>query len=216
MSYMLRFSLVAFLGMCCLTGSALGQQSLIKRGETDPNQWRQDGALQSTRGTNRVGQSMQNVDSHFAACLQRANLAEVKLAKIAVERADSENVKQFAQQLIKDHSAIAEELAKLAADAGPIDRTAKIEQQINERCLTMVQAELESKSGKQFDTCFLGSQVAGHMRMIAALEVLASQTTGQLQQIVKSAQPTVQKHYDEAQRLMQGFDGRQASNRPVR
>jgi putative membrane protein len=211
MCSLLRFNLVAFLGLCCLVATAAGQQSSIKRAQTDPNRFHNEGATQSAPGTNRDEHSMQNVDSHFAACLLRANLAEVKLAKIATDRADSEKVKQFAQQLIKDHSAVAEKLAKLVANDQPASPSAKIEQQINERCLAMLQAELESKSGKEFDACYLGSQIAGHMHMIAALDVLAGQTSGPLQQIVKSAQPTVQKHYDEARQLMKQFDSRQVS-----
>ncbi len=76
----------------------------------------------------------------------------------------------------------------------------------------MLQAELERKSDKEFDACYVGSQIAGHMRMIAALDVLAGQTTGQLQQIVKASQPIVKKHYEEAQKLMQQVDVRQARN----
>jgi predicted outer membrane protein len=167
--------------------------------------------MQSTSGTDFNGRSLQNVDTHFAACLLEANLAEVKLAKIAASRATSEKVKEFALQAIKDHTAFAEKLAKLVASPEPLDRLSKIEQQINDRCLAMLQAELESKSGKEFDACYLGSQVATHMRMAAALDVLASQTSGQLQQIVKGAQPTVQEHYEEALQLMKQVDGRQAS-----
>ncbi len=212
MSSLLRLNSVACLGLCCLVASASGQQSLIRRGESDSNRYHENGPIQSTARTDRNGQSLQNLDTHFAACLLQANLAEVKLAKIAASRATSEKVKQFAEQSIKDHTAVAEKLAKLVDNREPMDRRSKIEQQINERCLAMLQAELESKSGKEFDACYLGSQVAAHMRLLAALDVLASQTSGQLQQIVKGIQPAVQKHYDEALQLMKQVDGRQASN----
>jgi putative membrane protein len=212
MSSLLRFNFVACLGLCCLVASASGQQSLIRRGESDPNRAHEPGAIQSTTRTDLNVRSLQNVDTHFAACLLEANLAEVKLAKIAASRATSEKVKEFAQQAITDHTAIVEKLAKLVGNPEPMDRRSKIEEQINERCLAMLQAELESKSGMEFDTCYLASQVAAHMRLLAALDVLANQTSGQLQQIAKGAQPTVQRHYDEALQLMKQFDGRQASS----
>jgi predicted outer membrane protein len=76
--------------------------------------------------------------------------------------------------------------------------------------------ELEGKSGRDFDSCYVGSQIGGHMHMAAALDVLSDQTTGQLRDIVKDAQPTVDKHLDRAKKLMdqldKGNERRQASN----
>ena len=212
MSSSMQLKCLAILSVCCLAASASGEQSLIRPFESNQNRTDADQFAQAVPAATLDRQSAQNVDAEFAACLLQANLAEVKLSKIAVDRATSENVKQFAQQSIKDHSAVADKLAALVGNQEPMDRRSKIDRQINERCLTMLQAELESKSGKEFDTCYVGSQIAGHMRMIAALDVLSSQTSGKLQQIVKASQPIVQKHYEDAQKLMNQVDERQASN----
>jgi len=81
-------------------------------------------------------------------------------------------------------------------------QVAQIEEKINDRCNQALREELQQKSGKEFDECYLGAQVGGHMHMLAALEVIPQETQGQLKQIAEEAKPTVQKHLDEAKELM--------------
>jgi predicted outer membrane protein len=57
-------------------------------------------------------------DAQLAACLIVDNEGEVALGKIAKERAQSQQVKQFAEQLIKDHSEMLTRLQKFAGGAG--------------------------------------------------------------------------------------------------
>lgn len=200
------------IALCCIAIDASAQQRILRRNQRAGNQPDTNQYIQQTSGTTIEGSSGQSVDNQFAACLVQANQGEVKLAKLAVERAESEDVKQFAEQMIKDHSALAEKLERIAGNQQPKDRRSQIERQINDRCLAMFEEELESKSGKEFDACYVGSQVGGHMHMIAALEVLSNESSGQLQQTVKDALPTVEKHYKHAKELMKEVDDRDAGN----
>ena len=212
MSPAFKLRLGIAVGLCCLVADASGQQRINRRSERSGAQGRESRVIQQTSGITSDGQSGQSVDHQFAACLLQANLGEVKLAKIAADRAESKDVKDFAEHMIKDHSAVAEKLERLVGNQEPTDRRSQVEKQINERCMAMLQEELESKSGREFDACYVGSQVGGHMHMVAALEVLADQSSGQLQQIVKDAQPTVEKHYKMAQALMKQIEERKASD----
>jgi len=45
------------------------------------------------------------------------------------------------------------------------------------------------------------------MKALAALEVIGQQTQGQLAQVAKQAQPTVQQHLDHAKQLMKQLEG---------
>jgi len=87
-------------------------------------------------------------------------------------------------------------------DSGVLSQLAGIEQKINERCQQALREELQQKSGAEFDQCYLGAQVGGHMHMLAALEVIGQETQGQLKQVADEARPTVQKHLDQAKDLM--------------
>lgn len=88
-----------------------------------------------------------------------------------------------------------------AAGTGPLMQVAAIEEKIKERCAQALREELQSKSGAEFDECYIGSQIAGHMHSLAALEVLSQESQGQLKQIADEAKPTVQKHLEHAKQI---------------
>jgi predicted outer membrane protein len=97
-----------------------------------------------------------------------------------------------------------ETAAPLAATNGnsALHQLAAIEQKINERCQQSLREELQQKTGAEFDACFLGAQIGGHMHMLAALEVIPQETQGPLKQVAEEARPIVQKHLAHAKQLM--------------
>ncbi|HEX4415474.1 MAG TPA: DUF4142 domain-containing protein [Lacipirellulaceae bacterium] len=164
------------------------------------------------RSTNATSDRREdNFDREVAACLLDKNKAEVELGKIAAERANDKDVKEFAEKMIKDHNQVVEKLERIAGSNEPNDRRSKVEHRIGERCLANLKKELHNKSGQDFDACYMGSQIAGHMEMVATLEVLSDETSGELRDVIKDAQPTVEKHLSNAKDIMKQLD--KASNR---
>jgi len=82
-----------------------------------------------------------------------------------------------------------------------LGQLASIEEKIADRCQQALREELQEKKGAEFDECFVGSQIAGHMHMLAALEVIGQESQGQLKQVADEARPAVQKHLDHAKQL---------------
>jgi len=206
-----------------------------------------------------------SVENYLANCLLKNNQAEIELGQFASQQATNPQVKQFAEELVKDHQKVVEQIQQVAgtnsaagkgstsldnaarteADRSATDNSqtpgssgtdtaslnaansaertpgegsvnqqhastqggaglsqlAAIEDKINERCNQALREELQSKSGPEFDECFVGSQIAGHMHMLAALEVISQDTQGQLKQVADEAKPTVQKHLEHAKAL---------------
>jgi len=213
------------------------------------------------RGEQAKSGQASTVEGFFANCLLKNNQAEVELGQFAAEQAQDPKVKQFAEDLVKDHQKVVARLQQIAgtgglgrgsatsleadaqnaADRNSIDTTrtpgspatdtttlgatgapagnnsadraaanqggavliqlAAIEEKIDDRCNQALREELQSKSGAEFDQCFVGSQIAGHMHMLAALEVLSEDGQGQLKQVAEEAKPIVQKHLDHAKQL---------------
>jgi hypothetical protein len=94
--------------------------------------------------------------------------------------------------------------------AGQIDalhQLAALEKQIGERCKQNLREELEQKQGAEFDKCYVGSQIAGHMESVAKLEVLQQQGPDQIKQLAQQALPKVQQHLDHAKQLMKKLEG---------
>lgn len=88
-----------------------------------------------------------------------------------------------------------------------VDQLLALEKQIVERCAQSARDELQQKQGAEFDKCYVGSQIGGHMQMLAALEVLSQQGPEQIQQIAQEAQPNVQKHLEHAKQIMKQLEG---------
>lgn len=147
-----------------------------------------------------------NLDRQLAACLLTKNKGEVELGKFASERAKDRDVKEFAEQMVKDHSRVVDKLEQIVGSQQPNDRRSQIAREIDEECQASLKKELSEKSDKEFDACYIGSQIAGHMEMASTLKVLANHTSGQLKEVIEDAQPAVDKHLAKAKKLMDQLD----------
>jgi predicted outer membrane protein len=73
---------------------------------------------QNQQGRNQQGQNQQSnsqqLDQHAAACLLIGNQEEIALSELAAERAESSQVKEFARDMIKEHTMMVSKLRKFA------------------------------------------------------------------------------------------------------
>jgi len=87
------------------------------------------GSATSQRGQSRLGQSQrgqshqgagmsESVDQYVATCLINKNQGEIELSKLAQQRAESQEVKQFAAQMIKDHTDFVQKLRTAQGEQG--------------------------------------------------------------------------------------------------
>ncbi len=203
---------------CLLSAAAFAQQSNpgTDRGAFQPGQPNNQNQSNPERNgqpgeQSANGQQGEQLNYAIAACLLDHNKAEVELSKMAVDHAKNDQVKQFAEQMVKDHTKMVEKLQQFVGSHETNDRRSQIDRKINERCAESMRKELEGKTGHEFDAAYVGSQIGGHMQMLAAVEVLSDETTGDLQSMVKEAKPVVEKHLKQAKDLMEKSDARQAS-----
>jgi len=228
-------------------------------------------------------------DQQVAACLWSANRNEVEIAKLAEDKAKSDSVKEFAAQMIKDHTQNADKLAKVAGnlvnvarggtdtrrevrrpvlpqegredregarekarddrregreeareEAAPAQRRegreearedrragredaredrrtttttaaggrqgfnwVTIHREVADECLQSAKKELGKKEGNEFDKCYMGMQVAAHMKMIDELTVLKNHVSGQFAQDLEQSLQTTEHHLSEAKKIME-------------
>jgi predicted outer membrane protein len=90
---------------------------------------------------------------------------------------------------------------QLAGQTSALEQVTAIERQIAQRCGENLREKLQQKQGAEFDHCYIGSQIAAHMQMLAALEVLKAQTSDPLRQIAQEAEPKVKQHLETAEKL---------------
>lgn len=214
-----------------------GQPGQTQAGQTQPGQAQpgqtQPGQMQP--GTNQripyqanrmptgAGQTAENgrredVDLFLIPCLIGANDGEVTLAKIAEQRAQSPEVKNFAQELIKDHSAAAKEFEQLQAkltqqlrpenpNNTPVAATLfKINEEVQQTCLANAQRQLEQESGAEFDRWYTGMQVGMHEQLVGALSVFKNHATSpDFRKAVDELSQVATRHLDQAKNVEKGL-----------
>jgi putative membrane protein len=153
-------------------GGAQSQGSQGTAGQSGQSDRRGQGAGQSQSGKG-AGQSGQNdrqaqggsanrmgADSAFVTKAAQGGLAEVKLGQLATQKASSQDVKSFAQQMVDDHGKANDELKQLASSKGvtvPADVDAK-HQATHDR--------LSKLSGAEFDRAYMQQMVTDHRETV--------------------------------------------------
>lgn len=99
------------------------------------------------RGVDASATKLSHGDRRFIEKAAKSGLAEVRVARLAVERAADPRVRSFAQQLVSDHERANAELSELAGRKG-----VSLPQDENDRHFK----NLSDKNGAEFDQRFVG------------------------------------------------------------
>jgi putative membrane protein len=97
-------------------------------------------------------------DSSFLHEAASGGMMEVKLGRMAAQKAASPAVKQFGHRMVTDHSASNKKLMALAARSGfTLDTTLTSEQQ-------QTMSRLQGMSGQAFDRAYMTDMVQDHTK----------------------------------------------------
>jgi putative membrane protein len=144
-----------------------------------------------------LGASAQDADqANFLADAIRSDIAEVKLADLARERAQSQQVRELGEMLSKDHTKSLQKLSGLADEQGVAAATELTPQQQKQY------EALSQLSGTEFDATFLSQMVRGHQEAIAKFSVQAQKGSDpEVMALATEALPTLKTHLEQAQSL---------------
>ena len=138
-------------------------------------------------------------DASFVHEAAQAGLAEVKMCNLAMQNAQDQNVKTFAQKLASDHTAANQQLQQIAAQKGmqlPSVMDAK-------EMLTL--KRLSSLSGTEFDRVFAQDAVKAHEQAVKLFQQEAQ--SGQdpdLKAFAQKTLPTLREHLAMARQMDSG------------
>lgn len=142
---------------------------------------------------------MQASDAAFVGKAAESGLAEVQMGQLAATKAQSPEVKEFGQRMVKDHTAANQQLLSIAEGKGvtpPKALDAKDAQALQ---------KLKSESDSQFDHDYIQNQVAAHRQAVTLFEREAKESKDPaLKQFAERTLPTLQEHL----RLAEGLQKR--------
>ena len=155
-------------------------------------------AQQTSPGARPSASRTASGDHTFAMKAGQANLAEIELGKLALQKSTTDDVKKFAQEMIEAHTASSAKLKAAATKAGLSGAIPTFLGINNSTSLSKLQA----LSGEAFDREYLKNQVSVHEDALKAQEAYAKNgDVPELRALAKSATSMVRNHLDEASKL---------------
>ena len=141
-------------------------------------------------------------DPQIAAIVVTANQVDVDAGKLAKSKAQSPEVKEFAQRMITDHSGVnkaaTELVQKLHVTPEPNATSASLKQGGDENL-----AKLKTLSGTAFDKAYIDHEVAYHEAVLSALDktLIPSAQNAELKALLVKVRPAFVAHLDMAKEL---------------
>lgn len=134
--------------------------------------------------------------AQYLVAAHQANQLEIELANLALDRATNEQVRQFAQKMVDDHTQVTERITELASQQGVSLPTELSPEK---------QAILDSVSGfseENFDKAYMDRNVLLHAESISMTSFVAQQgTDAEISAFAAEILPALQEHYQEAQAI---------------
>ena len=145
--------------------------------------------------------------------IHQANLKEIEVGKVAEQKASTDEVRAYADQLVKDHTSADQMVVATAQKKGVRLRDSAAARRESARGKVAGQ-KLSSASGIQFDRLFLEQTSAEHKRLIGELQQEREDATDDdIEALIDKIVPILQQHNDLAQILMKK---ERASAGPIR
>jgi putative membrane protein len=141
-------------------------------------------------------QNQIDFDQTFVKNAAEGGMAEVKFGQLAAQKATNPDVKAFAQKMVDDHTALANQLTPVAQKMGVAQPAAldKKDQAEYDR--------LNALSGDAFDKAYVKAMVEDHKKDLRDFKYEASNTNNaDLKQVAKQGSQVIQGHYQMVQKL---------------
>jgi putative membrane protein len=148
-------------------------------------------------------------DPQIAAIVVAANTVDIEAGKLAQSKTRNEKVKQFADTMVTDHTAVNKSAVELVTKLGVTP-----EESETSRGLTasgeQTRARLSGLSGKEFDREYIANEVAYHRLVIDAVDktLIPNAQNAELKATLVNVRPALVAHLEHAEQLQAELGGK--------
>jgi putative membrane protein len=163
--------------------------------------------IPTTRPANQPGSTqLSTFDRQFMTKAAQGGMAEVELSRLALQRSKSNQVKQFAQRMITDHTQANAQLMQLAQQKGVrVPRTLDAQHQ-------QIRARLQRLSGNNFDREYMSVMDKDHDQTVNLFQSATQQAQDpDVNTFANNTLPKLQDHLQMVQ-AMRGNNSAQNSH----
>lgn len=145
-----------------------------------------------------------NLDQEFITMAAQGNNAEIQMSQLALQRATSDEVRQYAQRMIDEHTAANQQLEPIAAERGITLPTTPSSFD------TAVMEKLSQVPEASFDQAYMDAQVNAHLKSAAVFRTGAQQAEdAALQNYAIALLPSIQNHLEMASQMSANYSAQQ-------
>ena len=141
-------------------------------------------------------------DASIAHIAVTANTIDADMGDLALEKSQNEQVRQFAQTMIRDHRGVNEQAVALATRLGVTPADNDVSRGLSSDAQT-ARTRIESLSGAEFDRAYMEREVAYHAAVLDALDqtLIPNATNAELRSLLETARGAVAAHLEHARSL---------------
>ncbi|MBI3546991.1 MAG: DUF4142 domain-containing protein [Gammaproteobacteria bacterium] len=140
--------------------------------------------------------SLSEADQEFIKKAGQGGNTEVELGRLAAQKAQDPQVKNFAQHIVRDHSQANQKLSALAKKKG-----VSVPASLSEEG-TQLKNTLSALTGAEFDKKYMSTMVDDHQKDIDEFQAESAQgQDSDIKNFASQALPTLKRHLDMAQSI---------------
>jgi putative membrane protein len=148
----------------------------------------------SKADTNNAQAQLSRPDMKVLQDLHNSNQKEIQIGNLALNKTQSADIKQYANQLVSDHT---------DADKKVKDLADKHNAALKDPKMNMAYDMLNTKSGADFDNAFVKNMVDDHRKDIKSIQAAQKNLQSQdVKELVSAILPTLQEHERHAAQLV--------------
>ena len=157
-----------------------------------------------------LGSTANRGDALTAAAFVRvaatSDLYEMEASRLAEQRAQNEQVKRFAERMLRDHGKTTGELKGMLPQLQGVSAQ-QMPTSLDQQHQALVQ-QLQGAQGAEFDRAFARQQAQSHQAAVDLFRAYAqSGDDARLKQWASQTLPSLEEHLREAQQLLRGTQG---------
>lgn len=185
------------------TERAQTRETSRQQRETQTQQQRaQQQQQQQQQGRAQQQQTPRNLTApEIAAVLDLVNSAEIREARLAREQARSAEVRQFAEQMLRDHTQAQDRHRQLTRQLNITPREGEVTQRMQREGQTALE-NLRAARGEAFDRAYIDAQVREHQDAVALLDAnMSNVQEREYRDFLQTQRRTIDNHRQMAERI---------------
>jgi len=137
-------------------------------------------------------------DTEFYRLATESSQKEIAASNVALQQAESQSVKDYAQMMVTDHTAMTQQVQEAAGTADAASPAPD----------ATVTADLQGRTGADFDRAYMDMMVMDHQKAVAIFENASQNaSTDEAKALAQGALPKLREHLERAQQLQQEVGG---------